>query len=322
MSSLRALWIALLLLGVATATSEASTGLRVVGDSRFRVTAEQRIAAWLASHGHEVTEKALGPVAFPVLDECYLRDEPACANKYFIANSSADLFLYVNFEVSSSGKNESTVRGTLWLLRKDGEAKVFQKDCNRCDDNAAASMVDALTARVGSFNGQVGTLKLTSSPSGATVTVDGEEIGVTPIEHELERGSHEVVVGRAGFHDERRTVVIENGGVAEQVVALRRRDTGGLRRLATYGAAGTALALAAGGVVALILHEGEPCSPSKKKCLVTKPAGIAALAGAGVMIGVAGYLWFTTEDPESTPTTALQPRARTRTYTLGWGGRF
>lgn len=320
MSFLRALWLALLLIGVATSASEAQTGLRVVGDSGFRGAAEARIASWLTSHGHEVTEKALGQLALAALDECYLRVEPACASKSFTDNSDADLFIYVNFEVSTNAKGEQTVVGTLWLLRKQGEAQVFQKDCNRCDDEAAAAMIDGLMTRVGSFNAKAGTLKLTSSPSGVAVLIDGKSIGKTPLEHELKEGDHELVLRRDGYLEEKRTVTIETGGIAEQAIQLRRKGSSGMRRLATYGAAATAVALIGGGIVALALHEGEPCSPSKKECRVTKPAGIAAFAGAGVMLGVAGYLWFTNEDDDPIPTTALQPRVRT--YVMGWGGSF
>lgn len=320
MSFLRALWLALLLIGVATSASEASTGLRVVGDSRFRATAEARIAAWLSSRGHEVTEKALGQVAAAALDECFLRAEPECANKAFLDNSDADIFLYVNFEVTPAGDGEQTVIGTLWLLRKQGAAQSFQKECEHCDEDAATAMIDELISPVGSFTEKIGTLKLSSSPAGASVVVDGEKIGVTPLERELAEGEHEVVLRRDGFFEERRTVAIETGGVAEQAVQLRREGSGRLRRLATIGAGATALALIAGGVVALALHEGEPCSRSKKECLVTKPAGIAAFAGAGVMLGLAGYLWFTTDEGDPIPSTAMQPK--TRTYTMGWGGSF
>lgn len=331
--SLRVLWIALLLVGAATSATEASTGIRVVGDSRFRVTAEERIAAWLTAHGHVVTADALDAATLEALDGCYLRDEPACANKLFVDKGSADLFLYVNFEVASGGARERTVRGTLWLLRKDGSAQVFERQCNRCDDEASDAMVDALTERVGNYDARVGTLKLTSSPPGATVEIDGKKVGVTPLTRELRIGKHEVAIRAEGYVPELRSFDIEVNSEIEHVVDLHRPAAGSsrTRRIGMYGSLGIGAALVAGGAVALALHEGSPCAPTKKECFNGKPVGFAMLASGGVLLGVGGYLWFTMEEPETLPAAAIAPagseggagaKSSARAYVLGWGGRF
>lgn len=334
--SLRALWIALLLVGAVTSATEASTGIRVVGDSRFRVTAEERISAWLKAHGHVLTTDTFDAGSLSSLDGCYLRDEPACANKLFVDSGSADLFLYVNFEVASNGARERTVRGTLWLLRKDGSAQVFERQCNRCDDDAAEAMVDALTERVGTYDARVGTLKLTSSPPGATVEIDGKKAGITPLSRELRIGKHEVVIRADGYLPERRSFDIEVNLEIEHVVDLREPSPGSsrTRRLGMYGAAGLGAALIAGGTVALLLHEGSPCAVTKKECFNGRPAGLVMLASGGALLGVAGYLWFTMEEPETIPAEMLAPAAKgqdagggvakpaARTVILGWGGTF
>jgi PEGA domain len=329
MSSPRAVWVVVFflglgLLGALPSSAEASTGLRVAGDTRFRVVAEQRIAAWLAGHGHEITEQALSEVGFAALDECYLRDEPKCANKYFAENGKSDIFLYASFQVSSTaGSRERSVRGTLWLLRKQGEAAVFDRQCNRCDDDAISAMLDALIEKVGSFSSRVGTLKLTSSPAGATVEIDGDKVGQTPLDHPLPAGRHEIAVLRDGFRVERRTIDIEEGVTSEELVTLASLSSGPsrTRKIAAYTATGAAVILVATGVAALVLHEGEPCAETKKECFVSKPAGFAALAGAGVMAGLAGYLWLTMDGPEPSPSTAIGPPPP-RSYSMGWGGRF
>jgi hypothetical protein len=337
--SLRALWIALLLVSAVTSATEASTGIRVVGDSRFRVTAEERISAWLKAHGHVLTADTFDVVALNALDGCYLRDEPACANKLFVDSGSADLFLYVNFEVASNSSRERTVRGTLWLLRKEGSAQVFERQCNRCDDDAAEAMVDALTEGVGTYDARVGTLKLTSSPSGATVEIDGKKAGITPFSRELRIGKHEVTVRAEGYIPERRSFDIEVNVAIDHVVELRAPSPGSsrTRRLGMYGAAGLGAALVAGGTVALLLHEGSPCAATKKECFNGRPAGIAMLAGGGALLGVAGYLWFTMEEPDPMPAETLAPAAKgsgaddagaaggrpaSRAFILGWGGTF
>lgn len=333
--SLRVLWIALLLVGAATSATEASTGIRVVGDSRFRVTAEQRISAWLTAHGHVVTADALDAATATALDGCYLRDEPACANQLFVDKGSADLFLYVNFEVASGGARESTIRGTLWLLRKDGSAQVFERQCTRCDDEASDAMVDALTERVGNFDGRVGSLKLTSSPPGATVEIDGKKVGVTPITRELRIGKHEVAIRAEGYVPELRSFDIEVNTEIEHVVDLHMPAAGSsrTRRLGAYGSLGIGAALVVGGAVALALHEGEPCAPTKKECFNGRPLGIGMIGGGAVLLGLGGYLWFTMEEPETLPSSAIAPataggdggstgKPAARAYLLGWSGSF
>lgn len=328
---LRALWIALLflvfLVGAASVT-EASTGIRVTGDSRFRTSAEPRITAWLKSHGHTLATDALDDAAISVLDECYARDEPACATAKFYDSGKSDLYLYVNFEVESFGPHENTVRGTLWILRRDGEAQIFDSQCNRCDDDAANAMIDELTSHVGSFDGRTGTWKLTTTPPGASVEIDGRDAGITPLSVELRIGKHEAVIRASGYIPERLTVEIDADAETSQVLSLRepREGSSKLRRFSTYGVGGLGLALIASGTVALLLDEGSSCAATEMECLNSKPAGIAMLASGGVLLGVAGYLWFTMEDPVTMPVEPTggtgKGSAQARSYMVGWGGRF
>ena len=328
MSFLRAFWIALFLLGAVTSASEASTGLRVVGDSRLRVTAEQRIGAWLASHGHQYSERALGAASLAALDECYLRDEPACANKVFASNSESDLFIYVSFEVNAAGARERNVRGSMWLLRKDGEAAVFTQNCDACEEAAIADMIDKLTERVGSFDPRSGTISLSTTPEGALVRIDGKDVGYTPMTKDLLSGPHEVALLREGYRVDRHTVRVVARNTIEHEVVLQELAVGSSRkrRFVTYVTTAMTAALLVGGVTALLLHEDNPCDARQKTCFNAKLGGGITLAGAAVMAGVSGYLWWTMEDPEpmgpmmgpTTPTAPKGPRA----YVLGLGGSF
>ncbi|MEZ4361240.1 MAG: PEGA domain-containing protein [Kofleriaceae bacterium] len=322
----RVLWIALRLLcllglsAVVSSSAEASTGLRIVGDAKFRVVAERRVASWLAGRGHNVTDKALGRPTLAALDECYLRNEPQCANKVFVENGDADLFLYITFEVVGEPGRRRTVRGTLWLLRKIGTAEKFSRECVACEEEATLAMIDDLVTEVGAFEARAGGLKIASDPAGATVELDGERLGITPFEKELRPGSYTLVLRRDGYRDEERTVVVEPSRVAEQVIDLRPLAQRGPRRrkIAAFGAAGVAVALAVGGGVLLALDEGSSCAPNKTECFYSRPYGIAAFVGAGAFLGVAGYLWVTTTAPSRTATIGPSSRG----VVVGWGARF
>jgi hypothetical protein len=67
----------------------------------------------------------------------------------------------------------------------------------------------------------VGYLTLTSDPAGATVTIDGVEVGQTPIEKlELPAGVHDVVLKLDGYKDEELSVSIQAGKTLEVPVTM------------------------------------------------------------------------------------------------------
>jgi hypothetical protein len=71
---------------------------------------------------------------------------------------------------------------------------------------SAALLMPALSSCALLVNGLTQTVPVTSTPSGATVFVDGEPRGVTPIDLELRRDSTSVIVVRLGAQ-ERSTMV-------------------------------------------------------------------------------------------------------------------
>lgn len=77
---------------------------------------------------------------------------------------------------------------------------------------ANASKELAKVAEVPKAATKAGRLLVRSSPSGATVTVDGAEKGVTPLAlRDLDFGAHNVVIARRGSNSESRRVVITAG---------------------------------------------------------------------------------------------------------------
>ena len=65
------------------------------------------------------------------------------------------------------------------------------------------------------------TLTVTSEPSGSDVTVDGREVGKTPVTlRDLQPGTHSVVISAAGRQTQTRTVELRAGGASDLVVSL------------------------------------------------------------------------------------------------------
>lgn len=69
-----------------------------------------------------------------------------------------------------------------------------------------------------------GTLRVSTSIPEVTIEVDGQEVGVTPLESTipLRAGEHRVLARRAGYRNEHRRVTIEEGAEAEVSFDMRR----------------------------------------------------------------------------------------------------
>src|SRR2546421_12481362 len=65
-------------------------------------------------------------------------------------------------------------------------------------------------------------LAVPSTPTGAAVTVDGAQVGVTPWSAEAKPGAHSVAVSGAGFVKEERTVQIHLSRDTDLAFALQR----------------------------------------------------------------------------------------------------
>ena len=65
-------------------------------------------------------------------------------------------------------------------------------------------------------------LTLTSTPGGATVTLDGKEVGPTPWSAEIRPGNHQVAVNAPGYLKEERTVQVQANRDSDVTFALNR----------------------------------------------------------------------------------------------------
>jgi PEGA domain len=177
-------------------------------------------------------------------------------------------------------------------------------------------------------------LKVSSTPPGAAVVVDGKSVGVTDLAIEALPGPHRVVVTLAGKPPQIRTVEVMEDKTTELTVsfdpALPSSGPSGTRppsdgreqpssrpsRLfpATVLAVG-ALAMV-GGVVALAYDDDQPArSPAEEEdqrsgYRNTAPLGVALLAAGAVTAGAGGWLWWRSSSG----------KVRTTSVSLGAGG--
>lgn len=67
-----------------------------------------------------------------------------------------------------------------------------------------------------------GTLKVTTTPSGATLVVDGKSVGTTPCEiPDLNEGQHSIRIALSGYSDEQRNVIVPAGKTSTLTVVMQ-----------------------------------------------------------------------------------------------------
>lgn len=150
------------------------------------------------------------------------------------------------------------------------------ESCDTCGFAELAETVESVAARAGeaieSMTDTPASLEIVSTPPGASVSIDGEQVGTTPVRLALTPDPHEIMVHAAGHVAHRRRLELASGQLASIDVQLapearspEQRNRG--RRLAlTLGStsvAGGVVGLATG--IALLAIHATPmsgrCSP-------------------------------------------------------------
>jgi PEGA domain-containing protein len=201
---------------------------------------------------------------------------------------------------------------------------VRQRFCEHCADDrlaaASAELARQLLQDLAVRNGRT-ILEVASAPPGARITLDGKPIGATNATFNTYPGAHVVVVEKAGYRPETRTVVAGEGKTAAVSVALSPADPAAPRarssRRVISGAliGGGALAVVAGGVLLDLGARGG--TQDRYRYPGATPAGAAiGLAGAAA-VATGLYLWWRTP-ASSAPAIAISSGG----VVAGWAMAF
>jgi len=87
--------------------------------------------------------------------------------------------------------------------------------------SVADARIPALTEYSGDSGPVEGTLIITSDPGGASISVDGRQLGVTPLRRSLRPGSYLLTTTLAGHADQRQEVSLETGQLLKVRFVLR-----------------------------------------------------------------------------------------------------
>jgi len=309
----------LVVLGLVLAAAPAragSVGIVVTGDSELQGTLAKELEGWLRSHGHSVGDP-LPPDAASSLLNCMVIDDESCARDIVDARAKTDSVVYSEIRKPRTKSSNATTLTIYWLVR--GKEPVgMRRSCASCNAGLLRSALDEMLGTVvGASQLERGTLTVHSRPEGATVMLDNESVGITPIVRELPVGTHRIVLMKNGRKAGERAIKIHAQVAAEITVPItiadepaHSRSNAGPAALLALGGAG----VIAGAVLYITSETDDGSQPFYRE---TRPAGIGFAAGGLVLAGIGTWL-LVRSGSDSAPVVAIDPHGGI----VGWARAF
>lgn len=296
--------------------SDSDVGVVVVGEATMQPQLAAQLEAWLRQHGRSVSPAPLPPNAITGIVDCFVVEDEVCASKVVqnFAKSRVVVFARVDLKAESA---ERTVTITVYWFEKGQVPVAERRFCERCTEALVRSTADDLMGAIAATQAKSdGKVKISSTPAGARVAIDGEPKGVTPLELALPAGKHAITLTTAGHTTEARDVEVKRGETAEVDILMKGAISTNFFPLVLLGTGG---ALLATGLVLFAIDEDEPKPVGEQKEFYrnTGPLGVG-LAISGVVVGgIGGYLLFRSKRV-SAPVASVTPESA---Y-VGWAGTF
>jgi hypothetical protein len=279
-----------------------------------------QIEGWLSQHGHTLVASPLPADAIPLLIDCIAMEDKSCARNIVDQRASTPSMVYARLDTknnATSGARDVTL--TAYWLDKGHDAIRERKTCEHCTDQSLRTTADEVMKKL--LIGEVGHVKLKSTPDGAKITIDGQAIGVTPLDWDLPPGKHTIQMDKAGLKPQSRDLVIASNKTELFAMKLTQSgddDQGGSSRLVPIGLLAVGGAALVTGVVFIAINQN-PGPHEPAQIYHTAPAGIGLTIGGAIVGGVGAYwLLFRSPTATSTPMAVLT----SDTAYIGWAGRF
>jgi hypothetical protein len=308
--------IAVVLALAAPARAGRNVGVVVIGESWMQPQLAAQISTWLSQHGHTPVASTMPPETLAALNDCFVMSDQACARSVVEKAVRATSVLYARIDARSNGSDAPDLTLTAYFFDRGHEAIGEKTTCQRCTDQSLRTTSDEILQKLVG-GGAVGHLTLKSAPPGATITIDGTAIGITPLDWDIAPGKHAIQMDMAGRKSGTRDHVVVSNKTDIIVMTLPPSDatTQPSRAIPLALMIGGGAAVVTGG--ALIAFSPGP-DPRQRFYTRTWPPGIAVAAGGAVLAGVGAYLWFRSPQPTSAPIASFTGDAA---Y-VGWLGRF
>jgi len=292
-----------------------SVGVVVTGDATIQPQLAAQLEDWLRQRGHLLVPSPLPSEASNALIDCFVIEDLTCARKVVEQQSKSPQMIFAKVDLADSASGMRDVTLTAYWFEKGADPTAVRRSCANCTDAAMRTMTDELMSSLGGKGAaEVGQVSLSSTPAGASVTIDGKPVGVTPLTYTLPLGPHAISISLAEHADAARTVTVQRGETATIAVDLARAAPR-LRKLplVVLGVGGAVLL---GGIIAYAASEED--TGEKPEYRDTKALGIGLGVVGLAAIGIGSYLLLRSDGTPEGPTVAVVPGAA---Y-VGWRASF
>ena len=307
MRSILTLLFLILLSSSVRAEDENNVGVVVTGQATLQPALVNQIEHWLRKNGHTLVASPLQPDAINTVIDCLLMGDENCARGVIEKRSKSRQVVFTKVDREAGQPNAYAV--TAYWFDKGKNAVLLRRVCEGCTEAVLRTTADELMAALTrATRKDVGQLRATSMPAGASVTVDGKAIGVTPLEADVTAGKHEIVVTHPTHAQEVREITVRPGEPVALDVTLKPRPEDEIRgpnpdKPLAYGLIGGGAALVVTGVLLYMTSEDDEGTgfDYRETRLLGASVGLAGAAAIGV-----GFYFYTRKPRvESAPTVSV-----------------
>lgn len=316
MPSPRLLLVPLVVAALATPARAGSLVLIVSGEEAKQPIIETTLAPVLKGRGFEVKIGANDDPIGGKLNDCFVLVDQACAEGA-VGKLGTDNTLFVMVEVHHDTKAQADeIKLTGWLYGAGGKAIAAQSVfCHACRNDTLGPTAEDLAEALFAVQGQgTGVVKISSTPAGARVLIDGNPAGVTPWEQGLRTGPHTITVELGGYQTKTLPIEVKKDETLPVDVPLDKGSghggSGGRKNPLWLGVAGGGVAALAGGIALVAIDEDPESIPASQATYRdSAPAGFALVGVGAVAIAVGTYFYLTSgKHPAHGATAWLDPR--------------
>lgn len=309
--------LAVLLALAAPARAGNDVGVVVTGEGTAQTQVSAQLENWLSQHGHRLVQTPLPPDAFPLLDDCFVMNDPkACVRAIIEQRAKSNTTVYARVKSTNNvtnGTRDVTLTAYWFDRGRDGLAETTT--CERCTDELLRSTADDVMKKLAS--NVVGQVKLRSNPPGAFISIDGAApSGVTPLNLDLPVGKHTIRLTKPDHEPASREVAVASDKPIDLVMDLE--PIAGRSRILPYSLIGGGLLVAAAGGLLIAIDEDDVPTAPPRIYDTAVPGVVCVAVGAAAAIAGGVYLWLGSSKEASTPVVAVTGDAA---Y-VGWLGRF
>jgi PEGA domain len=242
-----------------------------------------------------------------VISQCLLKADAPCIQQGVRAATGVTHVMMLSVRATGPVDGSTLYRLVAATSPASGQpVTIADRSCPQCTAQSLATTADDLLDAVMNQRAATGTLEIRSDPSGATVVLDGEPIGITPLTTQVQSGTRVVRFVLEGYTSPpdvsvsvkpgdsvpvSRTLVPKDGTVID-------RGSSSPLRTMKWVVGGAGVAFVGAGLVALLVLDDPPKQGGDRSEVRWNVPGYVALAGGGALLA-ASVVMFVLDRPKT-----------------------